>query len=82
MSGIIRDGHSGVNKIYYSYSSNGSNMKAFGTSQITSGGNGPFNVSKKWSSNTNESVYIIGEDSVGNKTAILLLFSKFCSILE
>ena len=71
VSGTISDAHSGVKKIYYSYKSDGTNKTAFGTSQITSGGNGPFNVSKKWSSNTNESVYIIGEDSVGNKTAIL-----------
>ena len=71
ISGTISDSHSGVKKIYYSYKADGSSPTAFGTSQITSGGVGPFNVSKKWSSNTNESVYIIGEDSVGNKTSVL-----------
>ena len=71
VSGSISDNHSGVKKIYYSYKSDGSDKTAFGTSQITSGGKGPFNVSKKWSSNMNEKIYIIGEDSVGNKTAVL-----------
>ena len=57
-------------KIYYSYSSTGASPKTFGTSQITSGGNGPFNVSNTWITDTNQSIYLIGEDSVGNKSVI------------
>ena len=70
VSGTISDAHSGVNKIYYSYSSTGASPKVFGTSQITSGGTGPFNVSNTWTTDTNQSIYLIGEDSVGNKSAI------------
>ena len=71
VSGTISDAHSGVKKIYYSYKNDGTNKTAFGTGQITSGGNGPFNVSNTWNTNTNESIYVIGEDSVGNKTVVM-----------
>ena len=71
ISGAISDSHSGVKKIYYSYKSDGTSPTAFGTSQITSGGNGPFNVSNTWTTDTNQSIYLIGEDAVGNKTAVI-----------
>ena len=70
VSGKIKDAHSGVKKIYYSFDSSGSSPVAFGTSSITSGSTGPFNVSMVWDSTLNKSVYLIGEDMVGNKTSV------------
>ena len=71
VSSKISDAHSGVKKIYYSYDSSGSSPTAFGSSSIISGGNGPYNVSNVWNTNTNKTVYLIGEDVVGNKTSVL-----------
>ena len=71
VSGKISDAHSGVKKIYYSYESSGASPVEFGSSSITSGGVGPFSVSKVWDTTTNKPIYLIGEDVVGNKTAVL-----------
>ena len=70
ISATASDTLSGVKKIYYTYKSDGSSLKSDWAKSFTAGSRGPVEVSKIWTQELNETIYVVAEDMVGNKSTI------------
>ena len=70
ISATASDALSGVKKIYYTYKSDGSSLKSDWAKSFTAGSRGPVEVNKIWTTEINETVYVVAEDMVGNKSTI------------
>ena len=70
ISATASDTLSGVKKIYYTYKSDGSSLKSDWAKSFTAGSRGPVEVSKIWTQELNETIYVVAEDMVGNKSII------------
>lgn len=70
ISATASDTLSGVKKIYYTYKSDGSSLKSDWAKSFAAGSRGPVEVNKIWTTEINETVYVVAEDMVGNKSTI------------